>query len=138
MTSRLNPYLNFDGTTRQAMEFYHSVFGGTLDITTFGEFGMEGPGSDGVMHANLHTDLDFTLMASDTPPGMPADPPGGSITCSLSGDDEQALTSYWNALAEGGQVRMPLEKQMWGDTFGMCVDRFGIPWMVNIAGSPAA
>ena len=71
-------------------------------------------------------------MASDTPPGMPHHP-GSTISVSLSGDDEGELRGYWDKLAAGGQVTLPLEKQMWGDVFGMVVDRFGIAWMVNIA-----
>ena len=132
MASRLNPYLNFDGDTRQAMEFYKGVFGGELDINTFGEFGNEGsPGADKIMHAQLETASGFTLMASDTPPGMQRNP-GDSMSISLSGDDAGELRGYWEKLSDGGTVTMPLEKQMWGDEFGMCTDRFGVPWMVNI------
>ncbi len=65
---------------------------------------------------------------------MPESTPGGNITISLSGDDSDDLRGYWDKLADGGQVMMPLEKQMWGDEFGMLADRFGISWMVNIAG----
>jgi PhnB protein len=137
VASRLNPYLNFDGTTRAAMEFYHSVFGGELAISTFGEFGApEGVDPDGTMHAMLQTPAGFTLMASDGPPGQPVTS-GSNFSISLSGDDEAELRGYWDQLAEGGQVVMPLERQMWGDTFGMCVDKFGMPWMVNIAGAEA-
>ncbi|HEX8105539.1 MAG TPA: VOC family protein, partial [Solirubrobacteraceae bacterium] len=68
MATRLNPYLTFDGTAREAMEFYRDVLGGELNVSTFGEFGMEGAGADGVMHAMLETERGFTLMASDLPP----------------------------------------------------------------------
>ena len=131
MTSRLNPYIGFDGKARDAMEFYRSVFGGELNVSTFGESGMDGPGADKVMHAQLETPAGFTLMASDTPPGMEYTAPNGTISVSLSGDDE-ALRGYWEKLSDGGTVPMPLEKQMWGDEFGMCIDRYGVPWMVNI------
>ncbi|WP_411157593.1 VOC family protein [Nocardia farcinica] len=60
--------------------------------------------------------------------------PGSSISVSLSGDDADRLRGWWNKLSEGGTVTVPLEKQMWGDEFGMCQDRFGVAWMVNIAG----
>ena len=137
MTSRLNPYLAFDGTAREAMEFYRSVFGGELTVSTFGEFGNPDPAlADKVMHAQLETDAGYTLMASDLAPGMPFNP-GDTITISLSGDDDGGLRRYWEKLSDGGTVTMPLEKQMWGDEFGMCVDRFGISWMVNIAGEGA-
>ena len=132
MVSRLNPYVSFDGNARQAMEFYKGVFGGTLNTNTFGEFGQaDSPDADKVMHSQLETAGGFTLMASDTPTGMQRNP-GDTITISLSGDDADALRGYWEKLSDGGTVTMPLEKQMWGDEFGMCMDRFGIPWMVNI------
>ena len=132
MASRLNPYLNFDGDARQAMEFYKGVFGGDLNLNTFGEFGDAGsPGADKIMHAQLETSSGFTLMASDTPPGMQRNP-GDNMSISLSGDDAGELRGYWDKLSDGGTVTMPLEKQMWGDEFGMCTDRFGVPWMVNI------
>ncbi len=132
MTSRLNPYLNFKDNARQAMEFYSSVFGGNLTVNTFGEFGAPGgPQADKVMHAMLETDSGFTLMASDLPPETEHEP-GRNIAISLSGDDADELRGYWDRLTEGGAITMPLEKQMWGDEFGMCVDQFGIPWMVNI------
>ena len=84
------------------------------------------------MHSQLETPSGFTLMASDTPPGMPFQP-GTNISVSLSGDDESELRGYFDKLAAEGQVTMPLEKQMWGDVFGMVSDRFGVNWMVNIA-----
>ncbi|MEV0428577.1 VOC family protein [Micromonospora sp. NPDC049836] len=137
MASRLNPYLSFRDNARQAMEFYRDVFGGNLAVSTFGEFGNPEPAvADQVMHAMLETDRGFTLMASDTPPEMEYRP-GTNIAISLSGDDADELRGYWARLAEGGTVTVPLEKQMWGDEFGMCVDRFGIGWMVNIASPPA-
>ena len=136
MTSRLNPYLNFENNAREAMEFYRSVLGGELTVNTFGEYGDEGPTKDGVMHAQLETPSGFTLMASDTPPGMPRDE-GGAVSISLSGDDADELRGYWEKLSEGASVTMPLEKQMWGDEFGMCTDPYGIAWMVNIS-QPAA
>ena len=74
-------------------------------------------------------------MASDAPEGMPHSA-GSQISVSLSGDDE-ALRDYFAKLSEGGSVTMPLEKQMWGDEFGMCTDAFGIDWLVNI-GQPQA
>ncbi len=134
MASLLNPYLNFDGNAREAMEFYHSVLGGDLTIHTFGEYGGgEGVDPEGVMHAMLQSPSGFTLMASDAPPGMELQS-GGSISLSLSGDDEAELRGYWEKLSVSGATIMPLEPQMWGDTFGMCVDGFGMSWMVNILG----
>jgi PhnB protein len=132
MAARLNPYISFENNARQAMEFYNGVFGGNLVLNTFGELGApDSPDADKVMHSQLETDSGFTLMASDTPAGMQRNP-GDNIAISLSGDDADELRGYWEQLSDGGTVTMPLEKQMWGDEFGMCVDRFGVPWMVNI------
>lgn len=132
MTSRMNPYVNFDGNAREAMEFYQQVFGGDLHVNTFGEYGdPAAPGADKLMHAQLEAENGLTLMASDLPPGMSATA-GNNITISLSGEDDTELRGYWERLSDGGAVAVPLEKQMWGDEFGMCTDRFGIPWMVNI------
>ena len=132
MTSRMNPYVNFDGNAREAMEFDQQVFGGDLHVNTFGEYGdPAAPGADKLMHAQLEAENGLTLMASDLPPGMSATA-GNNITISLSGEDDAELRGYWEQLSDGGAVAVPLEKQMWGDEFGMCTDRFGIPWMVNI------
>lgn len=130
----LNPYLSFQDTTRDAMEFYQSVLGGELVITTFGEFGAEDAAlATLVMHSSLTTPSGFTLFAADTPPGMEFEA-GSQITVSLSGPlaDEAELRGYWEALAADGAVHVPLEKQMWGDVFGQLVDRFGIGWLVDI------
>jgi PhnB protein len=137
VASRLNPYISFAGNARQAMEFYEAVLGGRLTLNTFGEFGApDAPGADQIMHGQLETDTGYTLMGADTPPGMEHNP-GDNIAVSLSGDDVEQLRGYWAKLSDGGSVSVPLEKQMWGDEFGMCTDQFGIGWMVNI-GQPQA
>jgi PhnB protein len=136
MTSRLNPYINFGGQAREAMSFYESVFGGTLTMNTFGEFGdKSAPNADQIMHAQLITDLDFAIMAADGAPGVDVPSPTSNISISLSGDDADALRGYWDALSSGGSIEVALEKQMWGDEFGACTDRYGVAWMVNITQS---
>lgn len=133
MASVLCPYVNFNGEARQALEFYRSVFGGTVAITTFGEFGLtEGVVPDGVMHGQLETPSGYTIMASDVPADMPAGS-ASNITLSLFGDDAEALRGYFAGLAEGGSVGTPLTMQMWGDEFGQLTDRFGVSWLANIA-----
>jgi PhnB protein len=132
VTSRLNPYIGLSNNARQAMEFYRDVFGGELVLSTYGESGAAAPGEENkVMHAQLETPAGHTLMASDTPAGMERSS-GSDISISLSGDDTEDLRGYFAKLSEGGSVTMPLEKQMRGDEFGVCVDPFGIQWMVNI------
>jgi PhnB protein len=133
VATRLNPYISFGGNAREAMEFYRDVFGGTLALNTFGEYGSpDTPEADKIMHGLLETDAGLTLMGADTPPGKDHNP-GDNIAVSLSGEDSGELRGYWEKLTADGTVSVPLEKQMWGDEFGMCVDRFGIAWMVNIA-----
>lgn len=132
MASLLNPYLSFPGTAREAMEFYKSVFGGELTLNTYGEYGApEAPEAANIMHGQLESPAGFTLMGADAPPGTEHQP-GNDVAVSLSGDDADELRGYWQKLSEGGTVTVPLEKQMWGDEFGACDDRFGTSWMVNI------
>lgn len=135
MPTRLNPYLSFRSNAREAMEFYKDVFGGELNVSTFADFhASQDPAEDNlVMHAQLDGPSGLTLMASDTPARMDYNP-GNTFSVSLSGDDEAELRGYWDKLSEGGTVTMPLEKAIWGDASGMCTDKFGIQWLVNIAG----
>jgi PhnB protein len=135
----LNPYLHFTNEAREAGDFYKSVFGGELNVMTYADGGMtehEGrpiPG-DLVMHSQLTTDEGFTLMVSDAPPGMTGQTPNGHL--SLSGDESELLRGYFDKLADGGTIDVPLETAPWGDAFGQVKDRYGVNWMVNIAGSP--
>lgn len=137
MPSVLNPYLSFNDNAREAMEFYKSVFGGELNMSTFGQGGMPHNPAEAnkVMHAQLNSPSGFVLMGSDTPASMGT--PRGNGAISLSGDNESELSGYWNKLSDGGSVMMPLSKAPWGDSFGMLTDRFGVSWMVNIAGKKA-
>lgn len=138
MTTRLNPYLGFRDNARAAMDFYQSVFGGELTRSTFAEFhASEDPAEqDKVMHSTLVTDTGLVLMAADTPNRMDYSPGSNTHSVSLSGDaaDEAELRGYWEKLSDGGTALAPLEQAAWGDTFGMCVDKFGVTWLVNIAG----
>jgi len=134
MQVKLSPYLNFRGNAREAMEFYHSVFGGSLKVQTFEDAHTSKDPDEGhlVMHALLEGDNGVEFMASDVP-GRMEFIPGNNVHMSLMGDNEALLSSCFEKLAEGGTVTMQLQKAMWGDTFGMCTDRFGIGWMVNIS-----
>ena len=138
MKTKLNPYINFRKNAREAMEFYKSVFGGTLKISTFKEYhASQNPSEDNlIMHAELDAGGGLEFFASDTPERMEFIP-GNNMTMSLSGDDEKLLTNYFQKLSFGGKVSMPLEKAIWGDTFGMCTDKFGVGWLVNIAAKKA-
>lgn len=135
MTVRLNPYLSFRDTAREAMERYREILGGELTLSTFAEFGVSEDPAEGhkIMHAMLEAPGGLVLMGADTPNQMDL-PSDSAHSVSLSGDDETTLRGYWEGLAEGGTIVEPLTVAPWGDAFGMLVDRFGIHWMVNIAG----
>lgn len=130
----LNPYINFRGRARAAMEFYHSVFGGQLDVNTFADFQMPGispEDADLVMHSQLRTEGGMVLMCSDLPSSMPL-ATESNITVSLSGSEDGELREYWAKLSDGATVSMPLEVAPWGDAFGELTDQFGTSWLINI------
>lgn len=129
----LNPYLGFRDNAKQAMEFYQTVFGGELTMSTFGEFhASEDPAEqDKIMHAQLHSPNDMILMAADTPNSM-SFTPGDNYSVSLSGEDEAELRGYYDKLVVGGTVLQPLVAAPWGDIFGMLKDQFGVTWLVNV------
>ena len=135
VTVTLNPYLNFRGTAREAMEFYHSVFGGELNAQTFADFGASVTPEDAnqLMHAQLNSDNGLVLMGSDVPDHMEWAAGKNTFSVSLSGDDDAVLRDYWAKLADGGTITEPLGVAPWGDAFGMLVDRIGITWLVNIS-----
>lgn len=138
MNSKLNPYMHFNGNAKEAMEFYKTVFGGELTMSTFSQ-GMPGgdaEDADKIMHAQLLVGSDMTLMGSDTPKHM-GYTPGTSVTLSLSGADEAELKGCWDKLSEGATITQPLVAAPWGDQFGMLTDRFGMEWMVNITAQKA-
>ncbi|HWZ18039.1 MAG TPA: VOC family protein [Ktedonobacteraceae bacterium] len=138
MQSKLNPYLSFKDNTRNAMEFYRTVFGGKLDLSTFKELhASQDPSEDNmIMHSVLEADNGITIMASDTPSRMEYRA-GTNMSMSLSGDNEAELKAYFEKLSAGGMVTMPLEKAIWGDSFGMCTDKYGVQWLVNITAQKA-
>ncbi len=133
MTTRLNPYLHFRGDAREAMTFYHSVLGGDLLLTSFQEAGMPVGPDEGelIMHGHLSTSAGMNLMGADTPASIESGPIGG-ITMSLSGDDIETLTEYWQALSDTGTIEIPFEVAPWGAKYGQCTDRFGVAWMINV------
>lgn len=133
MALQFNPYITFDGTAAQAMEYYASILGGTPQVLTFRHMGMD---VDGVMHSALETPDGFHLFAGDHEEGMGAYEPGTNVQMSLSGDENDRLRGFFDALAADGRVVVPLEKQMWGDEYGQLVDRFGIIWHINLATEP--
>lgn len=133
MSTQLNPYINFNGNAREAFEFYQSVLGGKLEMHTFGDFHTsEDPTEqDNIMHAMLTLDNGEALQGADTPHIMEYKEPCG-FSVSLNGSDAETLRSQFEKLADGGTVHVQIEKQVWGDEFGMVTDKYGINWLVNI------
>jgi len=132
----LNPYLHFRDKAREAMEFYQTVFGGELDIMTFGDAGDPYPGEGTkVQHGQLETPAGFTLMGSDTPERMEHERGENVFSVSLSGtnSDDAELRGYWKKLSLGATISEPLAVAPWGATFGILVDAFGVTWLVNIS-----
>jgi PhnB protein len=138
MPVTLNPYLNFRGTAREALGFYHSILGGTLNISTFADFQASEEPSEAelVMHGQVDGANGITLMAADVPERMEYHGISG-VSVSISGDDDATIRSYWEQLSAGATVQQPLEVAPWGDAFGMLVDRYGVSWLVNISGAAA-
>ena len=134
MKAVLNPYLIFNGNCAKAMKFYQSILGGKLTMSTYAESGATQykDAQDKIIHAKLDNDL-LTFMASDDNEAQKV-VSGTNVQMSISGDSTETLTKYFNKLAAGGKVFLPLSKQFWGDTFGMLTDKFRIHWMVNITG----
>ena len=133
MASRLNPYISFADNAREAMEFYQASSAARSTLNTFGEFGQADTPrrrQDHARHARDRRRLHARWPRTPRPAWSTT--PATTSRVSLSGDDGDELRGYWEKLSDGGTVTVPLEKQMWGDEFGMCVDRFGISWMVNI------
>jgi PhnB protein len=140
MSTRLNPYIHFQGNAREAMESYQRALGGELVVSTFAEGGVphDPADADKLMHAQLETMGGQTLMAADTPTGQPASPISG-VSMSLSGEDDAELSRAFERLAsDGGTVVEPLVEAPWGDKFGILTDRFGVTWFVNVTKGEAS
>jgi PhnB protein len=131
---KLTPYIGRDGDARDLLEFYHQVFGGDLSLSTYGEAPMDAPEShkNRILHGQLDAAEYIQIFASDAPPHMDMKSTDNTISLSLSGPDEGKLRQVYDQLSEGGKIVMPLEKQFWGDLFGMVDDKFNMHWMVNI------
>ena len=123
------PYLNFNGNTREAMEFYQKACGGTLDLQTFGE-ASKVPGTEHrIMHARL-SNGDAVLMASDTMPEHPF-VQGTNVMVNIDCESDEELDRIFAALSEGAMITMPVQDTFWRARFGMLIDKFGVHWMFN-------
>jgi PhnB protein len=133
----LNPYLNFNGNTEEAFNFYKSVFGG--EFSAFQRFkdtpvaaDVPKGAEDGIMHVALPIGKNNILMATDAVESMGQKLiVGNNISLSLNVDSEEEADKYFKLLAAGGKITMALEKAFWGSYFGMTIDKFGIQWMIS-------
>ena len=130
---QLNPCLSFNGQCKAAFQFYQQCFGGNIQtMMTWGESPMADQVPSEWHDRIIHTTLivgDGALLGSDAPPDRYEEPKGFSVTVQI--DDPAEADRVFNALAENGTVQMPIQKTFWATRFGMCIDRFGTPWMVN-------
>jgi len=135
--NQINPYLNFDGNCRDAMSFYARCFEADLDMMPFPQTPGENPkgADDRVMHAALRREQEAILMASDTAPGDFKQ--GNNVWLNVQCESLDEIERLFNALGEGGTVRMPLHDAFWGSRFGMLTDRYGTNWMFNCESSKA-
>ncbi|CAM3167493.1 VOC family protein [Actinomyces slackii] len=136
MTATLRPYLNFPGTTREAMTFYHEVFGGELTVASFADLGAlpaDHPAADQVMHSELNGPV-VVLSAADVPEGVAPVTlnRGNDVNLAIMADDEAQVRTWFDALSQGADIEMPLGVQIWGDIYGSLTDRFGTGWMFNV------
>lgn len=126
------PYLNFEGNCAEAFRFYEQCFGGTLDLTTNDSPSVTEKMPPGWENLILNATLFFDggmIMGSDSPPGQHAAMQG--MQANVIMDDVPKAERIFAQLAEGGLVTMAMEKTFWAERFGMVVDRFGTPWMIN-------
>lgn len=132
---QVNPYLAFDGTCAQAFKFYEQALGGKiLMMMTVGESPMAAQATPETKNQIMHAALQVggvTVMGADAPSGMFSKPQGFSV--SLGIDDEAEAERVFTNLSEGATIKMPLQETFWAKKFGMLIDKFGIPWMVNCA-----
>jgi PhnB protein len=129
---QLNPFINFGGRAREALELYHKVLGGNLVLQTMNGKGTTrtaGPG-DPIAYGRLEAE-GVLIVGTDGHPSYPANW-GDNVALSIGGTDKELLTRIFSGLSDGGQIKMPLTKQADGTQTGWFADRFGINWAVNI------
>lgn len=141
--TRMQTYLNFAGNAEEAFEFYRSVFGGDFSShVRFRDLPMEGvdipdEDQDKIMHIALPIGEDDVLMASDTLESLGQQlVPGNNVYISVHPETRAEADRIFTALADGGEIEMPIADQVWGDYYGSLTDRFGVRWMVNHTAEP--
>ncbi|GAA1679757.1 VOC family protein [Glycomyces endophyticus] len=135
MSVHVTPHLNFRGEAREALEFYRSVFGGELAVTTYGEMGSTDPAEAGlVVWGQVAAPNGFRVMAYDAPAARPWSRGEDPFFVSVRGTGAEELAGLWAGLAEGGTVVQPFGPSAWAAAYGMVRDRFGITWVLDVLG----
>lgn len=139
----VNPYLNFAGNTEEAFRFYQVVFGGELQMVRYGDvpdnpMGVPDEDLDRIANVALPLRGDAVLMGTDTLEslGQTLDV-GNNVSIALETDSAEEAEKLFGKLSDGGEVMMPLMETEWAETYGMCIDRFGVRWMFNYTGDKA-
>ena len=151
MSITTTTHLNFRGDARAALEFYGSVFGGAATIATYGDLGMpkDAPGADGVIFGSVESPGGFRVMAYDIPGPLGDSSPVAGATrrengitvtdqpffVSVRGESLEEIRGHWTALAAGASIVEPLTASAWSAGFGMLTDRFGVTWVLHVAGA---
>ena len=152
MSITTTTHLNFRGDARAALEFYQSVFGGTITIATYGDFGMpaDAPGAENVVFGQVETADGFRVMAYDIPgqadggaSGSTRRENGTTVTdqpffVSVRGETLDEVEAYWSKLSVGASIVEPLAASAWSPGFGMLTDSFGVTWILDVAAAYTA
>jgi PhnB protein len=135
MTIETTTHLNFDGDARAALDLYAAAFGGEVAAMTYGQMGaVDDPAwADRVVFGQVTTPAGFRVMAFDTWPGQPYDQGANAFYVYVHGTDGAEITSCWNGLADGADIRQPLGPSAWSPLAGQLCDRFGVVWAFDVA-----
>ena len=138
----VNPYLNFDGNTKEAFTFYQSVFGGELETHRFkdldDDMGATGDDLEKIAHVSLPIGANTTLLGSDVLESFGQSVRAGNdFYINLETESAEETKRLFDALSDDGDIEMPLADTGWAEKFGMCTDKFGVQWMMNYPGDAA-
>jgi PhnB protein len=139
MTITTTTHLNFRGNAGAALAFYQAAFDGQLTVVTYAQAGQAERAEEAghVMWGQVTTDSDFRVMAFDVPASRPWHPGENAVFVAVAGSSAADITGPWDKLMEGGTVLQPLAPAQWSPLYGMLTDRFGITWIISVAGQAA-
>lgn len=135
MSVKTITHLNFRDNARQALGFYHAVFGGQVAIVSYKDAGHvpDPDKADNVMWGQVVADSGFHVMAYDVPSQTAWSQGENAFFVVVSGDTPEEITGYWEKLSEGGAIIQPLQPAQWAPLYGMLKDRFGVVWVLSVS-----